>query len=197
MPMRTTKGATVATHVGDAELVEAVRGGERERFGELVLRYQGLAFTVVLKIVKDRRTAEELLQESFLKAFRRLETLKQPQHFKPWLVQIATNEALKYLRKRRPECMSVERSGALFADERRELDMRGVEETAEMYFRLDRIGRALDELPPTYRTPIVLRYYAKLAYKDIATQMGLSLSATKFRLHYGIRLLKALVMKHP
>ncbi len=183
----------------DAEAIQKVLGGYSKAFEGLVTRYQGLVFTVVLKMVKDRRIAEELLQESFLKAFRKLSKLKDVKAFRAWLVQIATNEALRYLRKKRPNILSVdfsdEKAENLFHDEARELTILGVEEAASKYYDLERIGLALDELSLTYRTPIILRYYACLTYKEIAERMDLSLSATKFRLHYGLRLLKALAIK--
>lgn len=183
----------------DAALVERAVAGDHGAFGELVEAYQGLVFTVAQRIVRDRRVAEELLQETFLKAFRKLATLKDRVHFKAWLVQIATNESLRAIRRKDPAAVTVdfsdERSATLFRDEARELSLLGVEEAAQKVMDLDRIGVALDALPLTYRTPIILRYYAGLSYKEVAERMDLSLAATKFRLHYGIRLLKALVVK--
>ncbi len=183
----------------DGDIIGRVLRGNRNDFGLLVTRYQGLIFTVVKKLVADGRIAEELMQEAFIKAFRKLSTLKERKRFKAWLVQIATNEALRWLRKKNPNVMSVdfseEKASILFRDEAKELSILGVEEAAEKFYQLERIGKALDELPVTYRTPIILRFYAKLQYKEIADKMSLSLAATKFRLHYGIRLLKALVMK--
>jgi len=183
----------------DGAIIGRVLRGARDDFAHLVTRYQGLVFTVVLKMVKDRRIAEELMQEAFLKAYRKLSTLKDPGSFKAWLVQIATNETLRTLRKKDANVLNVdfsdEKAAALFRDEARELSMLGVEEAAEKFYRLERVGKALDELSLTYRTPIILRYYAKLSYAEIAERMDLSLAATKFRLHYGVRLLKALVTK--
>ena len=186
--------------VSDKELVSRVIAGRKEEFEGLVSRYQGLIYTVIKKLVKDPRIAEELMQETFLKAYRKLSTLKERKHFKAWLVQIGSNEALRWLRRKDAKELtmdfSTEQSAKLFEDESRELSILGVEEAAEKYYNLERIDKCLEELPLTYRTPIILRYYAKLQYKEIAEKMDLSLSATKFRLHYGVRLLKALVSKN-
>ena len=91
----------------DGDIISRVLRGSRDDFGSLVTRYQGLIFTVIKKLVKDGRIAEELMQEAFIKAYRKLDSLKERNRFKAWLVQIATNESFRWLRKKNPNVMSV------------------------------------------------------------------------------------------
>src|SRR5687767_11184605 len=85
--------------VSDARLVELVRQGDREAFGDLVRRYENRLISVIRRFVRDWETARDLAQEAFLKAYERLDQFDPSRRFAPWLFRIGVNVALDHLRK--------------------------------------------------------------------------------------------------
>ncbi|HZD60834.1 MAG TPA: sigma-70 family RNA polymerase sigma factor, partial [Anaerolineae bacterium] len=85
--------------VTDEKLIKETLDGNREAYRELVIRYQQLIFAVVLKIVDNYQDAEDIAQETFVKAYQSLASYRGEAKFSTWLVRLATNKALDYLRK--------------------------------------------------------------------------------------------------
>src|SRR5262245_44205273 len=86
----------------DARLVEQVRQGDREAFGELVVRYERKLQRVLRRLVHDSEVARDLAQETFLKVYRNLAQYDASRRFAPWLFRVAVNLAVDWLRRRRP-----------------------------------------------------------------------------------------------
>src|SRR5574338_65610 len=85
----------------DARLVEEARGGDRDAFGDLVVRYERRLIRVIMRFVPDQELARDLAQETFLRVYERLDQFDPSRRFGPWLFRIGVNLALDYLRKRR------------------------------------------------------------------------------------------------
>ena len=98
-PQRTARGAI--NRDSDAALVAATRRGETHAFAELVLRHKQRVFAVVQRITKNREDSEDVIQESFHKAFLHLDGFQEKSEFSTWLVRIAMNEAFMVLRRKR------------------------------------------------------------------------------------------------
>src|SRR6202049_2573126 len=92
----------------EAQLVSAAKAGDAAAFEELVNRYERKIFRLGMNITQNRKDAEDVMQEAFLKSFKNLDRFQGDSRFYTWLVRIAVNEALMKLRKRRPNQVSLD-----------------------------------------------------------------------------------------
>jgi RNA polymerase sigma factor (sigma-70 family) len=172
----------------DAELVERVRGGETRHFEELVARYQDQVYALALRFLRSPGDAEDLAQEAFLRAFRGLEGFKGEARFSTWLYRVTWNLCADWLRRhRRPG-----REGGTGLEEAAELaDGRSDLEGGLLASEEKRaVRRSVDELDEKYRAVVVLLYYQKLSYEEIAAVLGLPLKTVETRLYRARRLLR-------
>lgn len=163
----------MAAPAGDAELVARVRGGDTEAFGELHHRYKRLVHGILLARA-PARDADDLVQEVFVSALERLDGLRQPERFGPWISQIARNRATDHLRRRKtvvplPDDLA-----------------RPARRSAELAEAL----AALKALPDTYRETMILRLVEGLTGPEIAERTGMTHGSVRVNLHRGMRLLR-------
>ncbi|MEJ2716237.1 MAG: sigma-70 family RNA polymerase sigma factor [Deltaproteobacteria bacterium] len=171
----------------DQATIKRVLDGEYDEFEKLVEKYQGRIYRHLRKMVKDNQLAEDLLQETFLNAYRGLEGFSGTSSFSTWLFRIATNNALMFLRKNRPE--SVEYDDAI----RNESDFSFMTASSEFARTPQEIliseeGRrkieeAIESLPVMYRSVIVLRDVEGFSLEEVSEIMNSSIAAVKSRLH--------------
>jgi RNA polymerase sigma-70 factor (ECF subfamily) len=172
--------------VSDRSLIAAARRGSEDAYRSLVERYQRPVLGLVVRIVRDRGWAEDLAQETFVKAFRALETFEIERKFSSWLFKIANNTAIDALRRRRVDTVPLESENPERLDP---LDSTaGPDVLAPDTLQRGRdLGRALaaaiSELRPDYRAVIQLRFVQGLAYEEIAGVMDLPLGTVKTHLH--------------
>ena len=88
--------------------LEALRGGDKAEFARMVETYSGTIYRLALKMLNNSQDAEDILQETFIKAFRSLKGFDGRSSLSTWLYRIATNEALMHLRKKRPDTVSID-----------------------------------------------------------------------------------------
>jgi RNA polymerase sigma-70 factor (ECF subfamily) len=167
----------------DGELIGRCRSGDVEAFGELVQRYQQAVFNVCFRMLDERREAEDLTQESFLRAYRKLETYDVERPFGPWIRRLAANLCLNHLEKRRVPHMPLDEErdqpieSALPDPEKKRIQME-----AKSHVRT-----AIMELPPKYRAVIELRHYQAMSYAEIARTLNISASDVKSHLYRARR----------
>lgn len=165
--------------------LEALRAGDRQEFARLVDLYSPLIYRLALKMLGDEQDAEDVLQNTFLQAFRHLSEFEGRAHLSTWLYRIAANEALMLLRKRRPETPLTDNLP----------EEEPLEEPAQFTNwcclpeeeLLSAEGRArLDEairlLPETLRVVFLLRDIEGLSIQETSQALGLSETAVKTRL---------------
>ncbi len=172
----------------DMELVEAVRAGHQEAFGELVKRYRGKVNSLALKITKNEIDAQEVVQEVFLNAFSKLDSFKGTAAFSSWLYRVAANGALMLLRSRKRD--AYEPWDSLSS---REPTFGMISAPSEWSTRADRVyerkeivnvlEREFETIPERYRTILILREVDGLSNKEIADVLGITVAAVKSRLH--------------
>lgn len=162
----------------DADLVRAVRRGEKQAFVEIVARHQAMVCGLALGILGDFAASEDAGQEAFLTAWRKLDELRDPERLRPWLAQIARNAALGHLRKRR-ENDPLE--GALELADQSPLpdEVTANEEETAL------VRTTLSQLPETYRLPLILFYRENQSVRAVAEALGVSEEAVKQRLARG------------
>ncbi len=171
----------------DAELVERTLAGAEDGFAALVARHQRSVYNLLARMLRDPALAEELAQETFLKAYTHLRSFNPDFKFSNWILRIAHNAAIDVLRQRGPRQVSI--------DEAAEPGQQSLEATLEdprsdeAVRRLERrdlsrvLGAALDRLRPEYRRAVILRYQQGLGHEEIAALTGEPLGTVKSHLH--------------
>lgn len=172
----------------DAELAASAAQGSQDAFRELVKRFERPVYSLVLRMVQDPATAEDLAQEVFVKAFRALRTYDSRWKFSSWLFKIAHNTTIDHLRRGTPETVPLEagedeegRGGlaAVLADESAE-DPRAAAERRDLARSLE---RAIRRLRPEYREAVLMFYVHGASYQEICEVTGQPLGTVKTNLH--------------
>ncbi len=185
----------------DAELVASALAGSQPAFRDLVVRFERPVYTLVLRMVHDSSTAEDLAQEVFLKAYRHLATYDPQRKFASWLFKIAHNTTIDHLRRAdlntvplapmAGEAAGDEAEGggllAVLADTATESP--GV--TAERHAMARALERAIAALRPEYREAVMLRYVEGLSYQEVCEALGLPMGTLKTNLHRARKQLAA------
>ncbi len=172
--------------VEESALVTQAREGDTASFAELVRRYEGKIFRLAQHITQNREDAEDVLQETFMKAYEHLEQFKGDSKFYTWIVRIAVNQALMKLRRRKTDkSVSIDETIDTGEDTVvREIAAWG--EDPEQKFSRDELGSILDtaieSLEPLYRSVFVIRDIEELSTEETAEALGLSVPAVKSRL---------------
>ena len=154
-------------------------------FAELVRRYQSLICAVAYSATGDRAVSEEVAQEAFLVAWRKLPELDEPPVMPGWLCGIARNLARNARRKLGRERPDLERAETLADSRPTPLDSASEREAAAL------VWRALEELPDEVREPLVLFYRSEQSVREVADNLGLSEEAARQRLSRGRKALRA------
>ena len=168
----------------DADLIQRVLDGDQDAFSTLVNKYQKSVHALVWRKIGDFHIAEELTQDVFLKAYKRLSTLKRPEHFPGWLYVIATRHCVSWLRKKQVPIRSLD---AMSTDELEEACYAQYEadrgETTAIEQRRELVKRLLKKLPESERTVVTLYYLAEMSGEEISQFLGVSPNTVRSRLH--------------
>lgn len=179
----------------DRETVARVLAGEPECFEAFVRKYTPLGGAIAFGILGDYQLAEDVVQESFFKAFRSLPALKDPGKFKVWFAGIVRSTALDVVRKRssRSDIKASGEAGFRVSEsetsESSPLDRQVDEEVR------GKVLQTIQELPEDDRLVIVLKYMEGLSYKEVAEIVGSTVSAVESRLFRARQALKSKLMK--
>jgi RNA polymerase sigma-70 factor, ECF subfamily len=165
----------------DRDLIQRARRGDAEAFGELVVRYQVSVFNVCYRILHERLEAEDMTQETFLRARDRLQTFDDERLFGPWIRRVAANVCLNHL--------EAQKQPAPLDEERAAGESHGPESQVESRERSEQIRQALASLPVHYRVVIELRHYQELSYDAIAAELQIPLSDVKSHLFRARKML--------
>jgi RNA polymerase sigma-70 factor (ECF subfamily) len=179
--------ATTETGIFDeSELVAKAREGDTAAYNQLVNRYSPKIYRLAKHITQHEEDAEDVLQETFLKAFEHLGDFQGQSKFYTWIVRIAVNESLMKLRKRKSD-RTVPLDEPLDTGEDTVVREIAVwDENPEQQYSREELGHILDEavqgLKPVFRTVFVLRDIEELSTEETAEALGISVPAVKSRL---------------
>jgi RNA polymerase sigma-70 factor (ECF subfamily) len=177
----------------DEQLVAAVLAGDRERYGELVERYQSRLVNYLFRLLRSVDEAHELAQEVFLKVYQALDRYDPSYRFSTWVFRVAQNAAIDQIRRRRLKLVPIHRPDDA-AGERADLELasedRGPYGELRNLERGAAIQEAIDALPWEYRELIVMRHFGELSYEEIARLKGMPLGTVKNKLFRGRQALK-------
>jgi RNA polymerase sigma-70 factor (ECF subfamily) len=180
-------GAGKATLESDVRVIARARRGEQAAFAELLRAYKAPVFNLCLRMLKNRDDAEDIAQEVFIKVFGMLERYDERYAFRSWLFKIAANQCIDFIRKNRVKLQSLDEPVNYRGEEIERQFPDDESKTPDEELELQEVGRLLlaitDELPPHYRSMIVLRHQEQLSYEEIAQVLDLPLGTVKARIH--------------
>lgn len=166
--------------------LELLQAGDRAEFARLVETYSGVIYRLAVKMLANEQDAEDVLQETFIKAYNHLGNFNGRSKLSTWLYRIASNEALMLLRKRKQVPLSIEEPVEFMEDEQEPLQIKDwcclpepelMSAEARKY-----LDKALEDLPPSMRVVFLLREIEGLSTRETSEILELSESAVKTRL---------------
>ncbi|MBL8899345.1 MAG: sigma-70 family RNA polymerase sigma factor [Planctomycetes bacterium] len=174
----------------DVDLVRLVVAGSQPAFEELVERYQGRIFRLVCRFVTGTAEVEDIVQDVFIKVYRRIETFTFQASFYTWLYRIAVNTASDALSKRRRSPVRSVEDPSIFSGEgpavrspKAPARGEGPPEENLMEEELREVTRSiLATIPEKFRTVLILREYEDLSYEEMAQVLGISIGTVESRL---------------
>lgn len=174
----------------DQDVVLEARDGRQAAYRELVRRYERPIFSLIYRMVRNREQAEDLSQETFVKALNAIESYRPEYKFSSWIFKIANNVAIDHLRRRELDTLSLDGSPHALTPEAVQasaLQLGDRQETALEEMEAKELGgeieRAIAGLRPEYRSCILLRHVEGRPYEEIATMLDLPLGTVKTYIH--------------
>lgn len=186
IPAAMPEASTQTAFTDEGSLISRARSGDGAAFTQLVNRYSRKVFRLAKHITQNNEDAEDVLQDTFLKAYEHLGEFQEQSKFYTWIVRIAVNESLMKLRKRRAgRIVSLDEP----VDTGEEMITREIavwdENPEQRYSREEMheiLAQAVDGLTPIFRTVFVLRDIDELSTEETASALGISVPAVKSRL---------------
>ena len=184
--------------LSDPAVVAQARVGSEAAYRELLTRYERPVFSLIFRMVRDRETAEDLAQETFIKVLNNLDRYSPEFKFSSWLFKIANNLTIDHLRRRRVDTISIEGApDAVTAESARATSIAVVSAGESPLEELESkelgtaIERAIGKLRPEYRACIMLRHVEDKSYEEIAEIVKLPLGTVKTYIHRARHELRA------
>jgi RNA polymerase sigma-70 factor (ECF subfamily) len=176
--------------LSDQEVVLLARAGREAAYRELIRRYERPIFALLFRMVRDRELAEDLSQETFIKALNAIESYRPEFKFSSWIFKIANNAAIDHLRRRELDTLSLD--GSPHAETPEAMQATALQIGARQESPLDAVEArelggaielAIGRLRPEYRSCILLRHVEGRAYEEIAEILDLPLGTVKTYIH--------------
>ncbi len=169
----------------DARLVQRLSGGDETALVTIMDRYGGALLAFTLRMVGDKYLAEEICQDTMVKVWQQAGAFRMDGHLRAWLFRVARNNAIDYMRKKRPVLEALGPSMPATGNR--------PEREAERSWISGELGSAMTDLPVAYREVIELRYFHQLGYHEISTILSIPVGTVKSRISYALnRLTKIL-----
>ena len=190
-PTGATAGRGTPTNVSpDEELIARIRWREEPALEAIYNRYSRLIYTIALRIVGDRESAEEVMQDVFQAVWQSAGSFEPTGNFAAWLIGIARHRAIDATRSRRHRARARE---DLLDEERTGGAISPTDPQADILLLRAMVSAALAELPVAQRQAIELGYYGRLTHTEIAAQLGEPVGTIKSRMRMGLLKLRELL----
>lgn len=174
----------ISEGVEDILLVKKAQAGNQPAYAGLIRRYAQLIWASIYGIIEDPNWTEDLVQETFLKAWEAIKSLQEPAKFRGWLIMIARREALQHARKSSRQEQVIKD----FASESSEISEGDHNENLHQ-----QLHSALRQLPERYRLPLTLRYLEGFDYNKISEVLSLTDGSLRGLLNRGMKMLRQTV----
>ena len=195
--------------LSDEQLVELYRRGRTEAFNEVVQRYQRELFHFLVRFLGGRAAAEDVFQETFLQVHISIDSFDTSRRFRPWLFTISANKARDYLRRSRggPASLSAsigaaggapaseDESQVAFVD-LMEADLPRPSDEAQRQEIRHLVQKTVAQMPEHLREVLILAYFHRFAYKEVAEMLGIPLGTVKSRLHAAVATFSQIWKQH-
>jgi RNA polymerase sigma-70 factor, ECF subfamily len=176
--------------VSDQQVVVHAQAGREDAYRELVARYERPVFTLIFRMVRDRETAEDLAQETFIKVLNNIDRYLPEFKFSSWLFKIANNITIDFLRRRQLDTISIDGAPDAVTEESRRATSVALSTQAQSPLEEleskelgTQIEAAIAKLRPEYRACILLRHVEDYSYDEIAEIVKLPLGTVKTYIH--------------
>ena len=175
------------TGLNDSELLSLYIRGNEEAFEELLNRHKDRVFTTIYLIVKDRYTAEDLMQEVFIKAIRTIKSGRYNEEgkFLPWILRIAHNLSIDHFRKSKRYPTIVMEDGSIVFNSL-EFSESSIEDEHIKQDTHNLLKAFIKELPDSQREVLVMRHYMKMSFQEIADATDVSINTALGRMRYAL-----------
>ena len=174
---------------GDETLVHEILSGDVNSYALLMNRYQKPIYNLMLRMTRSEQDAVDLTQETFMRAYEKLEKFNPSAPFFPWLYTMGLNLARDFLRRAKRSPIAFYESELSFKIEI------GQDDKPADQIEVQDVLEKLQTLPVDYREALLLRFHEGLSVSEVANSLGLSLSAAKMRIHRGLLKLRQLLEK--
>jgi len=169
-------------------LIQRAKNGDTKAFDSLVMKYQQRLYFVIVRIVLNHEDADDVVQDTFIKAYRSLDSFDESYRFYTWLYRIAVNTALNLVKHRKHKESSLEKK-----QENNRYEPQNNNNLEDDYIYKEMTGEvrtAIKLLAPEMRTVFILRVFEEMSYKEIAETMGISIGTVMSRLNRARNTLK-------
>ena len=177
----------------DAILVKAVLSGDREMYASLVNRYKRQMFNLAFRMTANSEVAQDLSQETFVRAYANLHRYNLEKSFFTWLYTICINLTRNHLEKKREVLTEKGDESASWEDVNPSAGHRSPEIQVIEQQNISGLETALSALPVDLREAVVLRYIQEQPFDTVASSLGVSLSAAKMRVYRGLEKMRELM----
>ncbi len=177
----------------EREVIKRAISGDQEAYSIILKRYRDAVFALVYRMVRNREEADDITQETFIRAFKALSRYTPKYAFSTWIFRIATNRCIDYLRKRKISIVPLDQGIRTKTGELRREIADFSTRPDEIFFQKRRrisIEQAIGSLPPKYREVILLKHKQERSYEEIAHILNLPLGTVKVRIFRARELLK-------
>ncbi|SOE20963.1 RNA polymerase, sigma subunit, ECF family [Spirosomataceae bacterium TFI 002] len=182
--------------VNESELVSAYIRGDKNAFNILVERYKSKIYTTIYLVVKDQYVAEDLMQDTFIKAIKTLKNGRYNEEgkFLPWILRIAHNLAIDYFRraKRYPSVVFEDGSNVFNSLSFSENTIEDKQVQKETH---DHLRDLIKKLPDQQREVLIMRHYEEMSFQEIADSTGVSINTALGRMRYALINLRKMMSK--
>lgn len=178
-------------HDQEQEIIRRVLGGDRSAFAGLVEKYQEPIFNLAYRMTGSREDADDLTQETFIRAYQNLYRFDQHKKFFTWLYTIGINLIRNHLKKNERKVVHLTTSDSVVEHQKEEYTKE--KDDTSSADRMIRLEQVIRNLPVDLREAIILKFMNDLTFEEVANVTGDSVSAVKMRIYRGLEKMKQMI----
>ncbi len=191
--MSNIKEQNIQSTEEDYITIRSILIGNKDDFAKLQKKYKSVIFTLIRRMVKDEDDVQDLVQETFIKAFNNIDKFQFGYSFSSWIYRIASNNCIDFLRKKRISFVSIDKPIGTSDDDEYTMEIEDKEYMPDLSLinneKTNALKNAIDELPENYREVIHLRHTEELDYQEISDKLNMPLGTVKAHLFRARKML--------